>query len=174
MLDRLIEEKYEKWYEIGQKSDNNKEAILEILKSNLDSNFVKIDSGQYNNRLLKSLRFILTDLKLDIHVNTKEVRLMGTANFVKMFGGRVGYVHGGGSFTLLYLCIELLILICFSEGYSYKSVYTSYLKPIDIDSFVFIKLEYKNPTNLIVAELIDYESKVCARVEAKLIYLNKF
>jgi hypothetical protein len=176
MFNEDIEAKFKKWYESRHINANADDKCKPCVTQIMNKGFKKIEIREFDN-IIMNLKFILNDIDLSLYINTNAsdtVKLLGHVCFNKLFGGRIGYVHGAGSFTILFIIIGVYVKLNFSGRCTYSVLNIKYFKPIEIDRYVNLKLEHNHSNNTILSIIENNNSEVYVTLEAKLTNLNKF
>ncbi len=106
----------------------------------------------------------------------------------ELFGGRVGYIHGGASYSICLISTVLLSLCILNKNTSLikcydieergrdiglvlkniKSYRVSYLNKLDVYSNIIVISSYSEKDNMIISEIRNFNDKICVVVKFKL------
>lgn len=167
-----MNDKYERFFNEEWKLIDKER--LDKCSSNEKSQYEKLKNKLINNETFKLIKFSF-DFKLyeSFYLNMHEFYLSTSTNNEQVFffgfldkfhGGRLGYIHGGSSFYLTYICSSLLINEMKGEKWILANQKVNYKKKLNINSYIIIeaKVFFKDNNKLhIKSNLIDIAEDVC-------------
>ena len=113
---------------------------------------------------LTRLKFAFEN-KVELYfVKNENPLLIGKLLFTRESGGRVGIVHGGYLFLILYLAAFVFYHKVLNKNLIFHKLTTHYLMKVEVDSILIIKAMFAENNNEIIAELIDCNNKVVTRI----------
>jgi hypothetical protein len=174
-IDKKIEERYKHWLSDNEMSNNLEEINNDIKKSFRE--FILSNAHQVEEiditKYVEKLRFGLSNIKLYFSKDTYYV--YGIAEFTKFLGGRIGLVHGGGSFFILNLALKIFCDKVYQGKILSQKFKTTYIEKIHINSFLKIKVsssQISEDEAMVFAKLLNNNGSECAKLESKVNFRN--
>lgn len=150
-MEKSITEKFDEWFDITNNPKLKEIPNSKMLSKLLSLDLKKVEISDYS----KTFKELENNLKLFINTESKEI--IGILLNVKEFGGRPGLVHGGFSFSILYLLYSILKKEFYPDDQYFKSK-TNYKQKITINTFV--KLVCRKESNQYVSRIFDENDKI--------------
>jgi len=148
-----------------------KERLDECLKRE-KSQFELFKHKLMSNKIFKLLKFSF-DFKLyqsfypsvfEFYLSEDKEHVLFFGYLDKFHGGRLGYIHGGASFNLTFICSSILLQGKIGEKWILQSQNVNYKKKLKINSYVITEsnIVYRDQYKIkIKSNLIDIDEDVC-------------